>query len=71
MKMRRESDDLGKDLTLSKSRISEMDAATELVRSWRAVFARQSWIVTGIVVVTPVKKFNPREGFGVIQTVSR
>jgi hypothetical protein len=28
MKIRRESADLGNDLTLSKSRISEMDAAT-------------------------------------------
>jgi hypothetical protein len=29
MKTRREADDLGRDLTLSKSRMSEMDAATE------------------------------------------
>ena len=32
MKTRRESADLGKDLTLSKSRMSEMDAATAFVR---------------------------------------
>ena len=66
MKTRLESDDLGKDLTLSKSRISEMDAGTALVRSWGSF-----WIAIGIAVVTPVKKFNPWEGLGVIQTVSR
>jgi len=32
-KTRRESDDRGRDLTFSKSRISEMDAVTAVVRS--------------------------------------
>src|ERR1700676_1196333 len=56
MKTRREADDLGKELTLSKSRMSEMDAGTALVRSWGSF-----WIATGIAVGTPVKKFNPWE----------
>jgi hypothetical protein len=41
MKTRRNSADLGKDLTLSKSRISEMDAATALARSLGSL-----WMVT-------------------------
>jgi hypothetical protein len=45
MKTRRELDDLGRDLTFSKSRMSEMDAATAFVRSWGPFR-----IVTGIAM---------------------
>jgi len=54
MKTRRELDDLGRDLTFSKSRMSEMDAATAFVRSWGPFR-----IADAQPQLRPVKKFNP------------
>jgi hypothetical protein len=55
MKTRRDSEDLGKDLTLSKSRMSEMDAATAYVRS-----SGWFWMAAGKSRLNSVQNFNSR-----------